>query len=75
MQGLIEKSLTVEGMTCRGCANSIEKGLKEIPFLKKVQVDLLSKKVFVAIDEKAGQENSFSLIEKKLSDLGFVVLA
>jgi copper chaperone len=34
--------LTVDGMTCGGCANSIKKALAGVPGVAEVEVDLVS---------------------------------
>ena len=43
----MKKTLSVEGMMCDHCRASVEKALSSVPGVKKVKVDLKSKKATV----------------------------
>ena len=47
----MKKTLSVEGMKCDHCRSSVEKALSCIPGVKKVKVDLKSKKATVESKE------------------------
>ena len=68
----IEKvSLRASGLTCSMCSNSINKALKTLDFVDKVEADV-SKYTF-EIYFKESQVVDFSKIRKKVEDAGFSV--
>lgn len=64
-------TLSVGGMTCGGCANSIKKSVGELSGVSSVDVDLSSNQVAVIYDDnQLGQDAIVEAIE----DAGFDVL-
>ncbi|GGX81639.1 heavy-metal-associated domain-containing protein [Vogesella alkaliphila] len=55
--------LTVDGMTCGGCANSVKKALAGVPGVAEVEVDLAAKRVSVRHDGSADEGALRSAIE------------
>ena len=43
----------ITGMTCSACANRIEKGVKKLPGIQEVSVNLLKNSMMVSYDETA----------------------
>lgn len=43
----LDVNLDVDGMTCGGCAMSVDKALRNVPGVKDVKVDLAGKRVEV----------------------------
>ncbi len=52
-----KKTITVKGMHCASCAQSIEKALKETPGIVKANVNLASEKAYVTYDPSVMSEN------------------
>lgn len=64
-------TLSVGGMTCGGCANSIKKSVGELSGVSSVDVDLSNNQVAVIYDDnQLGQDAIVEAIE----DAGFDVL-
>ena len=66
----IEKTLTVEGMHCQKCVARITEALKNIEGVKKVSIDLDTKKVIVISKNEIATNVLSAAIEK----LGFKVI-
>ena len=66
----IEKTLTVEGMHCQKCVARITEALKNIDGVKKVSIDLDTKKVIVISKNEIATDVLSAAIEK----LGFKVI-
>ena len=66
----IEKTLTVEGMHCQKCVARITEALKNIDGVKKVSIDLDTKKVIVISKNEIATHVLSAAIEK----LGFKVI-
>jgi len=66
----IEKTLTVEGMHCQKCVARITEALKNIDGVKKVSIDLDTKKVSVISKNEIATHVLSAAIEK----LGFKVI-
>ena len=66
----IEATLTVEGMHCQKCVARITEALKGIEDVKKVNIDLNTKKVNVICKNEIAKETLSAVIEK----LGFKVI-
>ena len=66
----IEKTLTVEGMHCQKCVARITEALKNIDGVKKVSIDLDTKKVIVISKNEIATHVLSAAIEK----LGFNVI-
>ncbi|MGX9844578.1 heavy-metal-associated domain-containing protein [Streptococcus iniae] len=43
----MEKTYTISGMKCQGCAKNVKDKLEAVPGVKRVRVDLDNKQVFV----------------------------
>lgn len=63
-------TLTVQGMTCGGCASSVERALGELAGVSSVAVDWQAGQVVVSHDETVTQADIVEAIE----DAGFEVL-
>ena len=53
------KTYEVQGMSCGGCASTIEEALKNIKGVHSASVDLASKSVSIDFDEDVASENEF----------------
>ena len=62
---------TVHGMSCSGCARSIERRLATTPGVQSSSVDLDSQLATITYDER---ETSPDTLEKVIESLGFDVL-
>ena len=65
-----EKNLKVDGMHCQKCVARITEALKGIEGVKKVNIDLNTKKVNVICKNEIAKETLSAVIEK----LGFKVI-
>ena len=63
-----EKEITVEGMHCGHCAKRVEEGLAKIKGVKKVTVDLESKKVKILSKVELDNQVILTTVE----NLGYV---
>ncbi len=64
-------SLQASGLTCSMCSNSINKALKTLDFVDKVDADL--KKYTFEISFKSNSNVDFDMIKKKVEGAGFAV--
>jgi copper chaperone CopZ len=64
-------SLQASGLTCSMCSNAINKALKTLDFVEKVQADVSSSTFAITI--KPGSTVYFDLLKKKVEDAGFFV--
>jgi len=64
-------SLTIDGMTCPFCAGSIEKQIKKIPGVERVDISLSDSKAVITL--KDGKKVDPSLFEKAVKEAGFSV--
>jgi copper chaperone CopZ len=64
-------SLQASGLTCSMCSNSINKALKTLDFVDKVEADL--KKYTFEISFKSNSNVDFDMIKKKVEGAGFTV--
>lgn len=67
-----ELILHVPGMTCGHCESSIKGALAKLPGIERVDVDLVSKDVTVAIADLATDR---ATIVATLDDIGFEVVS
>lgn len=58
--------ITAQNIKCGGCANAIETGLKALPGIERVKVDIGSGKVHIEGENLAEQA-----IRDKLAELGY----
>ena len=68
---MIDKTLSVGGMTCNHCVETVEKALRKIEGVQKVEVNLECQKVLVTYDEV---EVRIGTINQKIQEIGFNVL-
>ncbi len=66
-------SLQASGLTCSMCSNSINKALKTLDFIDKIDADI--KTYTFEISFKANSDVDFDKIRKKVEDAGFAVSA
>ena len=64
-------SLQASGLTCSMCSNSINKALKTLDFIEKIEADV--KTYTFEISFKANSNVDFNKIKKKVEDAGFTV--
>lgn len=67
-----EYTVSIEGMKCEHCAANVEKTLKAIKDIKKVNVDLASKKAIIFVKSK-DLDALFADVKAKISEIGFAV--
>lgn len=63
-------TLSVEGMSCDHCVNSIKKAVGDLNGVNKVDVDLKGKKVIVEFDK---ERVSIDIIKDVIEDQGYDV--
>ncbi|MBI2427698.1 MAG: cation transporter [Ignavibacteriales bacterium] len=61
-------TLTVSGMTCESCANTVEKALKKVDGVKEAKVNLSEKSATIVL---ASAKATTALLIKAVSDVGF----
>jgi copper chaperone len=61
-------SLTVQGMSCINCVNSINNGLGEVEGIDNVDVNLEQKLVTVSFDEN---KTNIEAVKEAILDLGY----
>ncbi len=64
-------TLQASGLTCAMCSNAINKSLKTLSFIEKVETDL--NKSSFEITFKEGTDINFDQLRKKVEDAGFSV--
>ena len=64
-------SLQASGLTCSMCSNAINKALKTLDFIQKIETDIKTYTFELFI--KPGQTADFDLIKKKVENAGFTV--
>ena len=65
---MTEKTLTIEGMTCASCAQSVEKATKKLPGMQEASVNLATEKLKVIFDENV---LSIKEIQDAVEDAGY----
>ncbi len=63
--------LTVEGMTCDGCAGAVRRSVGQLDGVGQVDVDLAGKRVSVEYDEAKTGEPA---IRRRIEDAGYDVV-
>ncbi len=63
-------TLTIAGMTCGGCVNSVTNVLKNIAGVSQVEVTLLPSQAKVSFDENKASVN---LLSQAVQEAGFTV--
>jgi copper chaperone len=61
-------TLNVSGMTCQGCASSVEKALQKVDGVKEAKVNLSEKKVTIVL---ASAKTTVASLIKAVDDAGF----
>lgn len=64
------KEVKVEGMTCGGCANAVQKKFSALEGVQSVQVDLENKKAIISSEREIDQE----LLKEALADTSYTVV-
>jgi len=64
-------SFNVQGMSCSGCAQSVERRLMSTPGVQSASVDLVSATANITFNEQTTNANS---LEKVIESLGFDVV-
>ncbi len=64
-------SLQASGLTCSMCSNSINKALKTVDFVDKIDANIKTSTFYVTF--KKGKKIDFDLLKKKVEDAGFSV--
>ncbi|MCL6442113.1 MAG: cation transporter [Alicyclobacillus sp.] len=62
------ETITVKGMTCGGCVNSVTKALKNVAGVQEANVDLNGAKATVTFDET---KTSVAALKKAVEDAGY----
>ncbi|MDW5562083.1 MAG: heavy-metal-associated domain-containing protein [Methanomassiliicoccus sp.] len=63
-----EVTINVKGMKCGGCAKRVEEGLKTLPGVSAVAVDLKGAKVKVSLDKT---KTTVEQVRQKIKDTGY----
>jgi copper chaperone len=66
-----EEILTITGMTCGGCVNSVTKVLKALPGVKQVEVTLVPGQAKLQIDET---QVDITTLKQAVTDAGYTVV-
>lgn len=66
---MINKKIKISGMTCVACSSGIERTLKKLDKVEKAEVSFTNEILNITYDESL----DFSIIEKKIKDLGFKI--
>ena len=62
------ETITVKGMTCGGCVNSVTKALKNVSGVQEADVDLAGAKATVTFDES---KTNVSALKEAIEDAGY----
>ena len=65
----MKKTISIEGMNCGHCTNSVEKALRALSGVRQVAVDLASKTAVVEADASVSDD----VLTKTVTDAGFQV--
>lgn len=65
-----EITIPVKGMKCGGCAKRVEDGLKTLPGVSEVAVDLKGAKVKVSLDTS---KTTVDQVRQKIKETGYSV--
>ena len=66
-----EQVLTISGMTCGGCVNSVTRVLQALPGVQKVEVTLVPGQAKLVIDET---QVDMPILKKAVTEAGFTVI-
>lgn len=65
-----EKTLNIQGMSCRSCAKKIEKNVQSLKGIESVQVQISNNKSYIKFDENV---LDLKIIQKIIENLGYQV--
>lgn len=68
---MLKETLTISGMHCASCTNSVEQGVKSLPGTKNVSVNLTTEKLTFEYD---ASQLELETVKNKVKDLGFTVV-
>jgi Cu+-exporting ATPase len=68
LSNLVQKTLTVEGMTCASCAQTVEKSVQNLSGMQQASVNLATEKLTVEYDPTT---LNYSGITKAVADAGY----
>lgn len=63
----MKKQLIIEGMSCGHCVNRVEKALRELNGVEKVEVDLSNKMAVIEISETIED----AILNEVIDDVGY----
>lgn len=66
----MKKQLIIEGMSCGHCVNRVEKALRELNGVEKVEVDLSNKMAVIEISETIED----AILNEVIDDVGYDVI-
>ncbi|QUH25119.1 heavy-metal-associated domain-containing protein [Serpentinicella alkaliphila] len=66
----MKKQLIIEGMSCGHCVNRVEKALRELNGVEKVEVDLSNKKAVILLSETIED----AILNEVIDDAGYEVI-
>lgn len=69
---MIDKTISIEGMTCASCAQTVEKAAKKLPGMEKSAVNLATEKLSVQYDESVLSEED---IHQAIADAGYTAVS
>ncbi|WP_029423572.1 heavy-metal-associated domain-containing protein [Alicyclobacillus macrosporangiidus] len=61
-------TITIKGMTCSGCVNSVTKALKDVEGVQEASVDLQGQKATVTFDES---KTTVAKLKEAIEDAGY----
>ncbi len=67
-----KETLAVQGMSCTHCEQTVEKGLQDLPGVKKVKADHTQNQVEISY---RGEPPDMESVRKKIVDLGYEIAA
>lgn len=62
------ETITVKGMTCDGCVNSVTKALKGVSGVEKADVDLAGQKAIVTFDDS---KTNLAALKEAVEEAGY----
>lgn len=60
---MMKQEVLVSGMTCGGCANTVEKRFSGIPSVEAVEINLDQKKVTLTVKDHVGDDELIAALE------------
>src|SRR5699024_3149448 len=69
---MVDKTFSIEGMTCASCAQTVEKATGKLPGMKKSVVNLATEKLSVEYDESVLNEED---VQQAVADAGYTAVS